>query len=160
MLRRVWKTIQKRSTSEYVLAKRVDGKLEVADFAREDKDFCFSPKISADVLINGGPGKCTIKGMYRTVEEGKVGKLLNIQYPKNAQWYGFLKAEGEEDSIIFSLDNADCQLTGAEKVNWQSNEENNFSFDVVCYLHDESKLQAINNARTSTILSYCSSIFY
>lgn len=41
--------------------------------------------------------------MYRTVEEGKVGKLLNIQYPKNAQWYGFLKAEGEEDSIIFSL---------------------------------------------------------
>ena len=41
--------------------------------------------------------------MYRTVEEGKIGKLLNIQYPKNAQWYGFLKAEGEEDSIIFSL---------------------------------------------------------
>lgn len=48
MLRRVLKTIPKRLTSEYVLAIRVNGKLEVADFAREDKNFCFSPKISAD----------------------------------------------------------------------------------------------------------------
>ena len=41
--------------------------------------------------------------MYRTVEERKVGKILNIQRPKYGKWYGYLKAEGEEDSIIFSL---------------------------------------------------------
>ena len=55
------------------------------------------------VLINGSPGKCTLKGVYRVVEEGKVGKIMNIQYPKDRDWYGFVKGEGDEKNIIFSL---------------------------------------------------------
>ena len=75
MLRRVWKTFPKRLTSEYVLAKRVDGKLEVADFAREDKNFCFSPKISAD-------GECRVQKFFLAK---KMKYFLKYDFSLN-QW--------------------------------------------------------------------------
>lgn len=39
--------IVKRFSTEYVLAHRVNGKLIEAEFDRDDKDFCYNPRLTA-----------------------------------------------------------------------------------------------------------------
>ena len=57
--------IAHRFSTEYVLARRVNGKLEVAEFDRSDKDFCFNPRMTARVSLNGEDGLVKIGGVYK-----------------------------------------------------------------------------------------------
>ena len=57
--------IAHRFSTEYVLARRVNGKLEVAEFDRTDKDFCFNPRMTARVSLNGEDGLVKIGGIYK-----------------------------------------------------------------------------------------------
>ena len=63
--------IFKRFSGDYVLAQRVNGKLQIADFAREDKNFCFDPKVSAD-------GKLTLSQIWQKLNLRHLQPISNM----------------------------------------------------------------------------------
>ena len=49
-------------------------------------------------------GMCTIGGVYKIVEENKIGRIKNIQYPKDRPWFGFIgPVESTDKNIIFGV---------------------------------------------------------
>ena len=97
--------LSKRFATEYVLARRVNGKLEVAELDRTDRDFSFNPRMTAMVSLNGQDGLVRIGGVHKIVKEGVRGRITGIQRPKGQDWYGFMKADGIEKDLVFKLVN-------------------------------------------------------
>jgi len=140
------------SRTDLVLAKRVQDQLVQVDFSRTDKEFTMTPRLTAEVSLDGRLGLAVIGEILLEVGNNYRGQIQGVwSNTSNNFLYGFIKDHQRKRAFYFPLKSVNVNLMELEKDEfglagrplWHD-KTLRFSFDVAARPSNRKKLFAQN----------------